>query len=100
MVEESDALFLLGVILSDTNFGVSRRKIDLRRTIQALDRRVVLGYHLYPEIPLDALVDALLARVPAARRRFDVARPEHPRGLDGRRRADRAARTSPVPSTI
>ena len=81
MVEESDALFLLGVILSDTNFGVSRRKIDLRRTIQALDRRVVLGYHLYPEIPLDALVDALLARVPAARRRFDVARPEHPRGL-------------------
>ena len=81
MVEESDALFLLGVILSDTNFGVSRRKIDLRRTIQALDRRVALGYHLYPEIPLDALVDALLARVPAARRRFDVARPEHPRGL-------------------
>lgn len=81
MVEESDALFLLGVILSDTNFGVSRRKIDLRRTIQALDRRVVLGYHLYPEIPLDALVDALLARVPAARRRFDVARAEHPRGL-------------------
>jgi indolepyruvate decarboxylase len=81
MVEESDALFLLGVILSDTNFGVSRRKIDLRRTIQALDRRVVLGYHLYPEIPLDALVDALLARVPAAQRRFDVARPEHVRGL-------------------
>jgi indolepyruvate decarboxylase len=81
MVEESDALFLLGVILSDTNFGVSRRKIDLRRTIQALDRRVVLGYHLYPDIPVDALVDALLMRVPAARREFDVARPEHPRGL-------------------
>jgi indolepyruvate decarboxylase len=81
MVEESDALFLLGVILSDTNFGVSRRKIDLRRTIQALDRRVTLGYHLYPDIPLDALVDALLKRVPAAKRRFDVARPEHPRGL-------------------
>jgi len=81
MVEESDALFLLGVILSDTNFGVSRRKIDLRHTIQALDRRVALGYHLYPGIPLDALVDALLARVPAARRRFDVARPQHPRGL-------------------
>jgi len=81
MVEESDALFLLGVILSDTNFGVSRRKIDLRHTIQALDRRVALGYHLYPEIPLDALVDALLARVPAARRQFDVARPQYPRGL-------------------
>jgi indolepyruvate decarboxylase len=81
MVEDSDALFLLGVILSDTNFGVSRRKIDLRHTIQALDRRVSLGYHLYPEIPLDALVDALLARVPPARGRFDVVPRRHPRDL-------------------
>ena len=30
---------------------------------------------------MDTLVDALLAPVPAARRRFDVARSEHPRGL-------------------
>ena len=91
MVEESDALFLLGVILSDTNFGVSRRKIDLRRTIQALDRRVVLGYHLYPEIPLDALVDALLARVPAAApalRRRAARASARPRG---RWRADHTA---------
>ncbi len=81
VVEESDTLFLLGVILSDTNFGVSRRKIDLRRTIQALDRRVVLGYHAYPEIPLDALIDELLKRVAPTQRRFDVGRPEHPCGL-------------------
>ncbi len=31
LVEDSDGLVLLGVILSDTNFGVSRRAIDLRR---------------------------------------------------------------------
>jgi indolepyruvate decarboxylase len=35
VVEGSDALLLLGVILCDTNFGVSARNIDLRRTVQA-----------------------------------------------------------------
>ena len=59
LVEGSDGLFLLGEILSDTNFGVSRRRIDLRRTIQAMDTRVTISYHTYPEIPLEALVGAL-----------------------------------------
>jgi len=62
-VERSDALFLLGVIISDTNFGVSARQIDLRRTIRALDGAVTLGYHTYADIPLAALTDALLLRV-------------------------------------
>ncbi len=81
LVEDSDALVLLGVILSDTNLGVSERKIDLRRTIQALNRRVTLGYHVYPDIPLDALVDALLTKVPASQRRFKVRKREYPYGL-------------------
>jgi indolepyruvate decarboxylase len=79
-VEQSDALFLLGVIISDTNFGVSARQIDLRRTIRALDGAVTLGFHTYAHLPLPALVDALLARAkplsapPAAR---TVAYPRH-----------------------
>jgi indolepyruvate decarboxylase len=64
LVENSDALLLLGVIVSDTNFGVSARRIDLRTTIQALDGRVALGYHVYPDVPLGALVDRLLERAP------------------------------------
>jgi indolepyruvate decarboxylase len=63
LVEESDALFLLGEIVCDTNFAVSETKIDLRKAIQALDGRVTLGYHVYPQLPLAALVDGLLARV-------------------------------------
>ena len=62
LVENADALFLLGVILSDTNFGVSQRQIDLRHTIHANDRQVTLGYHTYSDIPLAALIEALLAR--------------------------------------
>ena len=62
LVEDADTLFLLGVILSDTNFGVSRRQIDLRHTIHANDHQVTLGYHTYSDIPLAALIAALLAR--------------------------------------
>ena len=61
LVEGSDGLLLLGVILSDTNFGVSANRLDLRRTIQALDRQVSIGFHTYPDLPLAELVDALLA---------------------------------------
>ncbi len=81
LVESSDALLLLGVIISDTNFGVSSRQIDLRKTIQALDHRVSLGYHTYPDIPLAALLDALLARAEARAQPVRFAPPRHPRGL-------------------
>ena len=81
LVENSDGLFLLGVILSDTNFAVSEKKIDLRKTIVACDGEVRLGYHVYPQIPLAALVDALLARTgePAVQR--TVVRTQYPRGM-------------------
>jgi len=64
-VESSDGLLLLGVIVSDTNFAVSARRIDLRKTIQVYDGNVMLGHHVYQDLPIGALVDALLARVPA-----------------------------------
>lgn len=81
LVEQSDALLLLGVIISDTNFGVSTRQIDLRKTIQALDQRVTLGYHTYSDIPLDAFVDALLERAAEPARAVPVERRSYPRGL-------------------
>lgn len=68
VVEESDGLFMLGAILCDTNFSIAREKIDLRRCIHAGDRRVTLGHHTYADIPLAALVDALLERLPASTR--------------------------------
>ncbi len=80
-VEGSDALLLLGVIVCDGNFAVSAQQIDLRKTIQALDRRVTMGYHTYPEIPLPALVDALLARAPQSTSVMDAQPQRYPRGL-------------------
>lgn len=58
-IENSDALMLLGVLLSDTNFGISVKKIDLRKTILASDGKVSLGYHSYNNIPIRDLVKAL-----------------------------------------
>lgn len=82
-VEASDALFLVGVILSDTNFAISRGQVDLRRAIHAFDRQVTLGYHTYSEIPLGALVDAMLERLkPAPAGRNTAPTPQaYPRGL-------------------
>ena len=58
-VENSDALLMLGVILCDTNFGVSRRLIDRRNAIHAIDRAVRFAHHVYPRVSLPALVEAL-----------------------------------------
>jgi indolepyruvate decarboxylase len=80
-VEQSDGLFLLGVIVCDTNFGVSSTKIDMRKTIRAFDNQVTMGYHVYPQVPLAALVARLLERVGTAASAPAFARQVYPRGL-------------------
>jgi indolepyruvate decarboxylase len=54
-VEESDCLLLFGVIVSDTNFGVSEGRIDARNCVLAADRAVSMGHHRYGNVPLAAL---------------------------------------------
>ena len=58
-IEGADCLLMLGVILSDTNFGVSHRNVDVRASIRAFDSAVAFSHHNYPDITLEALVDAL-----------------------------------------
>ncbi|MEM9331236.1 MAG: indolepyruvate/phenylpyruvate decarboxylase [Pseudomonadota bacterium] len=60
IVERSDGLLMLGVILSDTNFGISKRELDVRHTAHAFDGVVRLAHHIYPAVSLEALVDALI----------------------------------------
>jgi indolepyruvate decarboxylase len=81
LVEGSDGLFLLGEIICDTNFAVSETRIDLRRTIQALDGRVTMGYQLYPDLPLAVLVDALLESLGPPQRTFSVKPATYPHGM-------------------
>jgi indolepyruvate decarboxylase len=83
LVEDADMLLLLGVILSDTNFALSQRRLDPRGTVLAIGRTVRIGHHVYPDLPLDDLVDALNARArPIAASRRPRRRPNaYARGL-------------------
>jgi indolepyruvate decarboxylase len=83
LIEKADALLLLGVILSDTNFALSQRVLDPRRTMLAIDREVRIGHHVYPGIPLDRLIAALSKRAGAtpARKQPGRVRSKYPRGL-------------------
>jgi indolepyruvate decarboxylase len=62
LVEDADALLLLGVILSDTNFALSQRRLDPRRMMLAFDRAVRVGHHVYPDVPIGDLIEALASR--------------------------------------
>jgi indolepyruvate decarboxylase len=62
VVDQADLALLLGVIPSDTNFALSHHMIAPRNSVLALDRTVRIGHHVYPDVPLDELVEALLRR--------------------------------------
>src|SRR5690606_36490711 len=64
LLDESDLPVMLGAILSDSNFGVSAERIDFRRALIAAHREARVGHHVYHDIPLTALVEALLRRLP------------------------------------
>jgi indolepyruvate decarboxylase len=83
LVEDADLLLMFGVILSDTNFALSNRAPDSRRTILASSREVQIGHHCYRDMPLADLVAGLESRatprtVPPLQTR---QRSVYPRGL-------------------
>ncbi|WP_335342242.1 indolepyruvate/phenylpyruvate decarboxylase [Sedimenticola hydrogenitrophicus] len=80
-VEESDQLLMLGVIVCDTNFGVSARRLDIRHTVNAADREVAVGYHLYRALSLAELVDELLRQTASNTHHATPLKPDYPRGL-------------------
>jgi indolepyruvate decarboxylase len=80
-VERADALILLGVILCDTNFGVSKRQIDMRNAVHAFDGAAHFAHHMYPDVPLSALVDELLAIAEPVGTAHAMDEPDAPTGL-------------------
>jgi indolepyruvate decarboxylase len=63
LVDDADLVLMFGVILSDTNFALSNRAPDPRRTILAASREVQIGHHIYRDMPLADLIAGLDARV-------------------------------------
>ncbi len=69
LVEGSDCLLLLGVILSDVNMGVRLSRLHPARVIHAFDRQVRARHHRFDQVSLEGLLRALLARARGARPR-------------------------------
>ena len=83
LVEDADAMLLLGVIVSDTNFALSQRQLDPQRTMLAVGREVRVGHHVYRDVPIEDLVAELVRRAPRGKKtagRERLAMP-YPRGL-------------------
>jgi indolepyruvate decarboxylase len=81
LVEQSDCLLLFGVILSDTNLGVSEKRITPRTAISAHGGAVALAWHRYGGVPLAALVGEMNRRVAGREPRAEGRAPEYPHGL-------------------
>lgn len=81
-VEESDQLLMLGVIICDSNFGVSAKRLDIRHTVNASDREVKVAYHAYQGISLAELVDEMLRQTESNANRATPVKPDYPRGLE------------------
>src|SRR5262249_38773222 len=83
LVEDADAMLLLGVIVSDTNFALSQRQLDPQHTMLAVGREGRVGRPVYRDVPIEDLVAELVRRAPrgkkaAARKRLGMP---YPRGL-------------------
>ncbi len=61
IVEQSDCLLLLGVLISDVSLGIPAASINAANTILCISRQVYIKHHLFQDVPLDLLVDRLLA---------------------------------------
>lgn len=97
LVEHSDGLLLLGVIVSDTDFAVSSKRIDIRHAMHVFDGDVAMGHHVYHRLPIAELIEALLQRLPAraAGARVPAAAAAGPAADAAMRAPDDAAAVTP-----
>jgi indolepyruvate decarboxylase len=60
IVEQSDCLLLLGVLISDVSLGIPAESINEKNSILCASCQVHIRHHLYQNVPLDRLVEGLL----------------------------------------
>jgi len=60
IVEQSDCLLLLGVLISDVSLGIPAESINETNSILCISREVFIKHHVFRHVPLDGLVDRLL----------------------------------------
>jgi indolepyruvate decarboxylase len=61
LVEESDCLLMLGVIIADANLGIKIRKLKHDSMLLCVSRDVLIKNHVYHDVPLKLLMEELLS---------------------------------------
>lgn len=61
LVEESDCLLMLGVIVADMNLGIKLKRLNHENLILCVSQEVFIKHHIYRDVPLRLLVDRLLS---------------------------------------
>jgi indolepyruvate decarboxylase len=62
LVEDSDCLIMLGVIIADTNLGIKIKRLKRGNLILSVSREVFIRNHIYRDVPLKLLLEELLRR--------------------------------------
>jgi len=60
LVEESDCLLMLGVIIADANLGIKIKKLKHDSMLLCVSRDVLIKNHVYHDVPLKLLMEELL----------------------------------------
>jgi indolepyruvate decarboxylase len=60
IVEQSDCLLLLGVLISDVSLGIPAESVNESNSILCISREVFIRHHMFHNVPLDELVDRLV----------------------------------------
>ena len=60
IVEQSDCLLLLGVLISDVSLGIPAESINESNSILCISREVFIKHHVFHNVPLAGLVDRLV----------------------------------------
>lgn len=69
LVEGSDCLLMLGALITDMNLGIKLKRLNRENLILCVSREVFIRHHIYRDVPLTKLVEALLAKK-AEKKRF------------------------------
>lgn len=92
LVENSDCLLLLGVLLADTNMALRLTSLNPAHVVHAISRKVSVGHHGYDHVPLAEWLGDLLKN-PAPPVRRPLPRPPAPPRLKPERYFDSSKAT-------
>jgi len=77
-VESSDCLILLGALMTDIDLGAFTARLEQVRSIYVTSEKVLVRYHGYEDVTIEAFILGLLKANIRLREDIDIPHPPHP----------------------